>query len=178
MGIEDPLSLRPRDREGVLAVPESRSPATLCLPPQHRVRRRRRVFAGELSASFLRCCCDDIAMRQKDRGISAVHLRAGRPKTMAADPESAILETTLRTQPRSDSLERGYDGGAQYIGPATVHHIWRSHRPQRHRAETFNRQHRQQPKQTPAGNPESLPASKNAPTPRQRGQVHADSAVL
>ncbi len=64
--------------------------------------------------------------------------RPGRPKQISEEQEAAIVEATLRTQPKQSthwsvrSMAR-----SQKVSPATVQRIWRRHHLQPHRVETF-----------------------------------------
>ncbi len=64
--------------------------------------------------------------------------RSGRPKQISEEQEAAIVEATLRTQPKQSthwsvrSMARSHK-----VSPATVQRIWRRHHLQPHRVETF-----------------------------------------
>ena len=64
--------------------------------------------------------------------------RPGRPKQISEEQEAAIVEATLRTQPKQSthwsvrSMARSHK-----VSPATVQRIWRRHHLQPHRVETF-----------------------------------------
>ena len=71
-------------------------------------------------------------------GILEDHPRGGRPKSITAEREAAIVEATLRTQP-VDAIHWSVRtmASAQDVSPATVHRIWRRHHLQPHRVESF-----------------------------------------
>lgn len=71
-------------------------------------------------------------------GILTDHPRAGRPKTITADEEAAIVEATLRTQPANATHWSVRSmAAAQEVSATTVHRIWQRHRLQPHRVESF-----------------------------------------
>ena len=71
-------------------------------------------------------------------GILQDQPRSGRPKRISSEQEAAIVEATLRTQPR-DATHWSVRSMArsQRVSPATVHRIWRRHHLQPHRVESF-----------------------------------------
>jgi transposase len=71
-------------------------------------------------------------------GILADRPRSGRPKEITAEQEAAIVEATLRSQPkRATQWSVRSMARAHKVSPATVQRIWRRHHLQPHRVETF-----------------------------------------
>jgi transposase len=71
-------------------------------------------------------------------GILEDHPRSGRPKTISAEREEAIVEATLKTVPR-DATQWSVRtlAAAQKVSAATVQRIWKKHKLQPHRVESF-----------------------------------------
>ena len=71
-------------------------------------------------------------------GILEDRPRSGRPKRISADQEAAIVEATLKTTPK-DATQWSVRGMAavQKVSPATVQRIWKKHKLQPHRVESF-----------------------------------------
>lgn len=74
-------------------------------------------------------------------GLAAVledRPRSGRPKQISEQREAAIVEATIRTTPR-DATHWSVRAMAasQKLSPATVQRIWRKHKLQPHRVESF-----------------------------------------
>lgn len=72
-------------------------------------------------------------------GILEDHHRSGRPKTISAEQEEAIVEATLKTVPQ-DATQWSIRtlARAQKVSAATVQRIWKRHKLQPHRVESFN----------------------------------------
>ena len=64
--------------------------------------------------------------------------RSGRPKQISAEQEAAIVEATMKTTPK-DATHWSVRAMAasQKVSPATVQRIWKKHRLQPHRLESF-----------------------------------------
>jgi transposase len=64
--------------------------------------------------------------------------RSGRPKQISVDKEAAIVEATIRTRPK-DATQWSVRAMAasQKVSPATVQRIWKKHKLQPHRVESF-----------------------------------------
>ncbi len=71
-------------------------------------------------------------------GILEDRPRSGRPKRISAEQEAAIVEATLRTRPK-DATQWSVRAMAatQKVSPATVQRIWKKHKLQPHRVESF-----------------------------------------
>jgi transposase len=71
-------------------------------------------------------------------GILQDRPRSGRPKQIGAEKEAAIVEATRRTVPK-DATHWSIRtmAAAQQVSPATVQRIWRKHKLQPHRTESF-----------------------------------------
>src|SRR5579872_283424 len=71
-------------------------------------------------------------------GILEDHPRSGRPKRISAEREAAIVEATMKTTPR-DATQWSVRGmaAAQKVSSATVQRIWKKHKLQPHRVESF-----------------------------------------
>src|SRR5215469_8523292 len=71
-------------------------------------------------------------------GLFADRPRSGRPKRISADKEAAIVEATIKTVPK-DATHWSVRAMAssQKVSPATVLRIWRKHKLQPHRVESF-----------------------------------------
>jgi transposase len=64
--------------------------------------------------------------------------RSGRPKQISADKEAAIVEATMKTTPKDATHWSVRSMAAsQKVSPATVQRIWKKHRLQPHRVESF-----------------------------------------
>ena len=64
--------------------------------------------------------------------------RSGRPKQISKEKEDAIVEATLRTVPvDATHWSTRSMAAAQGVSPATVQRVWRKHKLQPHRAESF-----------------------------------------
>ena len=64
--------------------------------------------------------------------------RSGRKKTISAEKEAAIVEATLRTKPaQATHWSTRTMAEAQGVSDTTVYRIWKAHRLQPHRVETF-----------------------------------------
>ena len=79
--------------------------------------------------------------RYETGGIAAVledRPRSGRPKQISEQREAAIVEATIRTTPR-DATHWSVRtmAASQKVSPATVQRIWRKHKLQPHRVESF-----------------------------------------
>ena len=77
---------------------------------------------------------------EKDRlaGVIEDRQRSGRPKQISPEREAAIVEATIRTTPK-DATHWSVRAMAtrQKVSPATVQRIWRKHKLQPHRVESF-----------------------------------------
>ncbi len=72
------------------------------------------------------------------QGILEDAPRSGRKKTITADKEAAIVEATLRTKPPQPThWSTRTMAEAQGVSDTTVYRIWKAHRLQPHRVETF-----------------------------------------
>ncbi len=72
------------------------------------------------------------------QGILEDAPRSGRKKTITADKEAAIVEATLRTKPpQATHWSTRTMAEAQGVSDTTVYRIWKAHRLQPHRVETF-----------------------------------------
>jgi len=71
-------------------------------------------------------------------GVLEDRQRSGRPKRISPEKEAAIVEATMKTTPK-DATHWSVRGMAasQQVSPATVQRIWRKHRLQPHRLESF-----------------------------------------
>ena len=71
-------------------------------------------------------------------GILEDHPRSGRPKRISAEREEAIVEATLKTVPRdATQWSLRTSAAAQKVSAATVQRIWKKHKLQPHRVESF-----------------------------------------
>jgi transposase len=79
--------------------------------------------------------------RYASGGLAAVladRPRSGRPKQVSAEKEAAIVDATLKTTPKNATHWSVRSMAAsQKVSPATVQRIWKKHRLQPHRVETF-----------------------------------------
>lgn len=72
------------------------------------------------------------------RGILEDRPRSGRPKSVSAEREDAIVEATMKTVPRGASQWSVRTmAAAQKVSSATVQRIWKKHKLQPHRVESF-----------------------------------------
>jgi len=71
-------------------------------------------------------------------GILEDRPRSGRPKRISAEREAAIVEATMKTTPK-DSTHWSVRAmaAAQKVSSATVQRIWKKHKLQPHRVESF-----------------------------------------
>ena len=71
-------------------------------------------------------------------GVIEDRQRSGRPKRIGAEKEAAIVEATIKTTPK-DATHWSVRAMAaeQKISPATVQRIWKKHKLQPHRVESF-----------------------------------------
>ena len=71
-------------------------------------------------------------------GVLEDRQRSGRPKQIPAEKEAAIVEATMRTTPQ-DATHWSVRAMAasQKVSPATVQRIWKKHKLQPHRVESF-----------------------------------------
>jgi transposase len=71
-------------------------------------------------------------------GILEDRPRSGRPKRISAEREAAIVEATMKTTPK-DATQWSVRAMAatQKVSPATVQRIWKKHKLQPHRVESF-----------------------------------------
>jgi len=79
--------------------------------------------------------------RYESDGLAAVledRQRSGRPKQISAEKEAAIVEATIKTNPK-DATHWSVRSMAssQKVSPATVQRIWKKHKLQPHRVESF-----------------------------------------
>ena len=79
--------------------------------------------------------------RYQDEGLAGVledRHRSGRPKQISAQKETAIVEATIKTTPK-DATHWSVRAMAesQKVSPATVQRIWKKHKLQPHRVESF-----------------------------------------
>jgi len=72
------------------------------------------------------------------RGILEDRPRSGRPKQISSEREQAIVEATMKTTPR-DATQWSVRAMAaeQKVSSATVQRIWKKHKLQPHRVESF-----------------------------------------
>jgi transposase len=79
--------------------------------------------------------------RYEDDGLAAVledRQRSGRPKQISAEKEAAIVEATIKTTPKDATHWSVRSMAAsQKVSPATVQRIWKKHKLQPHRLESF-----------------------------------------
>src|ERR1043166_270597 len=71
-------------------------------------------------------------------GLFTDRPRSGRPKRISGDKEAAIVEATMKTTPQ-DATHWSVRAMAasQKVSPATVERIWKKHKLQPHRVESF-----------------------------------------
>jgi transposase len=79
--------------------------------------------------------------RFESDGISGIledRPRSGRPKGISAEQEAAIVDATMKTRPK-DATQWSVRAmaAAQKVSSATVQRIWKKHKLQPHRAESF-----------------------------------------
>ncbi len=139
-----PLSLRPADRKELLRFRQHRStPQSIALRIDI-VLGASEGHANHVLARELATSLPTVLMwrrRYETEGILGIledHPRSGRPKTIEASQEAAIVDATLRSQP-TDATHWSVRtmAAAQHVSPATVHRIWRRHHLQPHRVESF-----------------------------------------
>jgi transposase len=71
-------------------------------------------------------------------GVIEDRQRSGRPKQISVEREAAIVETTIQTTPKDATHWSVRTMAAnQKISPATVQRIWKKHKLQPHRVESF-----------------------------------------
>jgi transposase len=79
--------------------------------------------------------------RYESEGLKAIvedRPRSGRPKCISTMKEAAIVEATMKTKPRNATQwSVRAMAAAQKVSPATVHRIWKKHKLQPHRVESF-----------------------------------------
>jgi transposase len=79
--------------------------------------------------------------RYETGGLAAVledRPRSGRPRQISAEKEAAIVEATIQTTPKEATHWSVRSMAAtQKVSPATVQRIWKKHRLQPHRVESF-----------------------------------------
>ena len=71
-------------------------------------------------------------------GVVEDRPRSGRPKQITAEQETAIVEATMRTAPK-DATQWSVRtmAASQKVSPASVQRIWKKHKLQPHRVESF-----------------------------------------
>jgi transposase len=79
--------------------------------------------------------------RYESGGLAAVvedRPRSGRPKRISAQREAAVVEATIRTTPR-DATHWSVRtmAASQNLSPATVQRVWKKHKLEPHRVESF-----------------------------------------
>jgi len=71
-------------------------------------------------------------------GILQDQPRSGRPKRLSDEKEAAIVEATMKTKPTNAThWSVRMMAKAQRVSRSTVHRIWRKHKLQPHRVESF-----------------------------------------
>ena len=71
-------------------------------------------------------------------GILEDRSRSGRPKDITAEQEEAIVKATLHTKPKDAThWSTRTMAAVQRVSPATVQRIWKKHKLQPHRSESF-----------------------------------------
>ena len=71
-------------------------------------------------------------------GVLEDRQRSGRPKQISPEKEAAIVEATMKTTPKDATHWSVREMAAsQQVSPATVQRIWKRHRLQPHRVESF-----------------------------------------
>jgi len=79
--------------------------------------------------------------RYQDEGLGGIlqdRPRPGRPKRISEEKVAAIVEATIRTRPKDAThWSVRMMARAQRVSHATVHRIWRKHKLQPHRVESF-----------------------------------------
>jgi transposase len=79
--------------------------------------------------------------RYRENGLEGIledAPRSGRKKTISAEKEADIVQATLRTKPpQATHWSTRSMADAQGVSDTTVHRIWKAHRLQPHRVETF-----------------------------------------
>jgi transposase len=84
---------------------------------------------------------DQVPERYEQEGMEGIvedRPRSGRPKRITEDREAAIVEATLKTMPK-DATHWSVRSMArtQKVSAAVVHRVWKKHKLQPHRVETF-----------------------------------------
>jgi transposase len=139
-----PLVLRETDRKELLALSRQRSiPQGILL----RVKillgaaegRANHQLARELSTTVTTVL--SWRKRFEEAGLAGLFIekpRSGRPKQILADKEAAIVEATIKTVPK-DATHWSVRtmAASQKVSPATVLRIWKKHKLQPHRLESF-----------------------------------------
>jgi len=98
-----------------------------------------RVLARQLSTSVPTVLL--WRKRYEEAGLAGIledRHRSGRPKRISNEKEAAIVEATIKTKPK-DSTQWSVRtmALAQKVSPATVQRIWKKHKLQPHRVESF-----------------------------------------
>ena len=79
--------------------------------------------------------------RYRENGLEGIREdapRSGRKKTISAEKEADIVQATLRTKPpQATRWSTRSMADTQGVSETTVHRIWKAHRLQPHRVETF-----------------------------------------
>ncbi len=104
--------------------------------------------------------------------------RSGRPKRISEYKEAAIVEATMKTIPRDATpWSVRTMAGAQKVSPATVLRIWRKHKLQPHRVESFKFSN--DPDFAPEGarHRRALPESAGQSYRPERGREKPDSSA-
>ena len=132
--VAPPLVLRPADRKELLGLRQHRSTPRSIVLRIDIVLGASEGLANHALARELSTSLPTVLLwrrRYESEGIVGIledHPRSGRPKTITAQQEAAIVEATLRTQP-PDATHWSVRtmAATQHVSPATVHRIWRSH---------------------------------------------------
>ena len=138
------LSLTDSDREQLLEISRHRSTPRGIVLRVDIVLGAAQGIANHVLARNLSTSLPTVLLwrRRFDSGGLAAVLedrpRSGRPKQISAEREEAIVEATLKTTPK-DATHWSVRAMAasQKVSPATVQRIWKKHRLQPHRAESF-----------------------------------------
>src|SRR5262245_44174841 len=79
--------------------------------------------------------------RYEETGLSGVledQPRSGRPKVISEDKEAAIVDATMKTKPANAThWSVRTMARAQRVSRSTIHRVWRKHKLQPHRVESF-----------------------------------------
>jgi transposase len=71
-------------------------------------------------------------------GLLEERPRSGRPKQISVEQEAAIVETTMKTTPKNAThWSLRTLAASQKVSPATIQRIWKKHKLQPHRVESF-----------------------------------------